>query len=159
MQTAEVLLVHGLTGKAKDMEPLARYLSGRGYSTTVFSYPSTRITVEQAADRLAKKVKRLAEGGRVHLVAHSLGTLLIRMVARDHGAGLFARVVLLAPPSRGTPLVEPFLDRWWFSKVYGPAGKSLSTRETGVAADLGPVPFPCAVIAGTKSLTRIIHEA
>ncbi len=155
-----VLLVHGLARTGRAMEPLAGYLADRGFSPRVFSYSSRSLTVGEAAGRLGEAIHGLAEAGAapVHVVAHSLGSLLTRTHAKDEGPGLLGRVVFLAPPGHGSEVADRLARHPWFRLLYGPAGQELRTGPQGVAGGLPPVDFPCGVLAGTKSRSLLARR-
>lgn len=156
-----MLLVHGLGRTGRVMRPTAAYLEAKGFWTRIFSYPSLRLSVEEAAERLGVAIRVFASAsagagaGPVHVVAHSLGSLVTRAYAQNQGPGLLGRVVLLAPPSHGSEVADHLARHPWFRLVYGPAGQELRTGPQGAAARLGPVDFPCGVLAGTKNNSLI----
>ena len=76
-------------------------LSRAGFAPSVFRYPSTHATIEQAADSLASMLRGFGDQG-VHVVGHSLGGL-VTLEAFEACEGLpDGRVVLLGSPVRGS---------------------------------------------------------
>jgi pimeloyl-ACP methyl ester carboxylesterase len=96
-QRETVVLVHGLWMTGAVCALLARRLRGCGFEPVSFSYPSVRLTLEEAAQRLGRLVReRIA--GRVHFVGHSLGGLVaLELLAREPSIPA-GRVVLLGSP-------------------------------------------------------------
>ena len=83
----------------------------------------------------------------VHFVGHSLGGLLIRAYLGRHRVPQLGRVVLIGSPSKGTPVVDMFADRWWM-KLAGPTAKALGTGAGAFPRTLSPPYYPLGVIAG-----------
>ncbi len=110
-----VILVHGLWMTDLVMRPLARRLRHRGYRTVLFNYHSLRKTIHANARALACKVNSLP-AGRVHLVGHSLGGLVILQALQDQPGLVNGRVVLLGSPVNGSSVARRLyrrdLSRW-----------------------------------------------
>ena len=97
-----VVLIHGLYTHGLIMEPLARRLRAAGYRAITFSYPSVRRRPADNAKALGKWLGGL-DGPRVHLLAHSLGGLIVRHLLADCDASLASgRVVTLGTPHQGS---------------------------------------------------------
>ena len=62
---------------------------------------------------------------------------------------------MLAPPNRGSQVVDRIGHWSAFRAVNGPAGRQLGTGPGGLPASLGPVTFPLGVIAGDRSINWI----
>lgn len=134
------------------MEPMERFLETGGYRVLNPGYPSRTGAVETLAER--HLLPWLAElelqcPGKLHLVTHSLGGILARVaLARMRPANL-GRVVMLAPPNRGSELVDRFGSRGWFRLLHGPAGSQLGTGRNDLPRRQGQVDFELGVIAGS----------
>lgn len=155
---AYVLLVHGLARSACSMRPMARSLQRAGFGTLCLAYPSTSAPVADLADaHLLPAFDRLRASGarRIHVVTHSMGGILLRSALARHDLPGLGRVVMLAPPNRGSEVVDRIGDWWLFGAINGPAGRELGTGADGIAARLPPIAVPCLVIAGDRSINRI----
>lgn len=93
---ARVVLVHGLWMNRLAMLPLAWRLERRGFHVTRHGYRSVSRGLRDNARRLAATCRK--SSGRLHLVGHSLGGLVIMAMMRDHPEIPVQRVVLIGSP-------------------------------------------------------------
>jgi pimeloyl-ACP methyl ester carboxylesterase len=84
---------------------LARRLRRFGYRTLRFRYRSLRRPVRHNAACLARRVRQLP-AGRVHLVGHSLGGLVVLQALQDHPDLVTGRIVLLGSPVGGSAVAR-----------------------------------------------------
>jgi len=144
-----VVLLHGIANIPLSMTYLERSLVRAGYSVLNLGYPSTQVSVDEAASRVRKSVMELGEDTRVHFVAHSLGNIVVRKML-THELPNLGRVVMIAPPNRGSivagQLKELKLYRW----IYGPAGQQLSSENDHFFDNLVVPPGEFGIIAGGK---------
>jgi triacylglycerol lipase len=102
-----VLLVHGFAGRTSWWFALARALRARGVTVDAMSYSSFGTSVEHLAERLVAEVATLRSetgAGKVHLVGHSLGGVVIALALADGRlAGQVDTVVTIAAPFDGSP--------------------------------------------------------
>jgi triacylglycerol lipase len=144
-----VVLLHGLLRSARSMTSLQRALEAEGHEVWARSYASQRRSIEESATEIAAELRARYAGRSVMLVTHSLGGIIARHLAGPVGEGLrIERIVMLAPPNRGSRLARRLGDLRLFRRLYGPAGQQLRAHD-----DAGwPVPtVPVAVIAGTEA--------
>lgn len=131
-QGALVVLIHGLYMNSLCMRPLGHWLRQGGYQVGYFVYPSLRRSPQKNAQALRDFI-RSQDAVEVHLVAHSLGGLVVRHLAahlRDCPPG---RVVTLGTPHQGSAVVSRLCQL----QLRGLFGHSL---EGGLLGDLPPWP-------------------
>ncbi len=157
--SACIILLHGLGRRAASMNAMAAYLEARGYRVDNVAYPSTEATVEVLTARfLAPAVARSRRDGCpvVHMVAHSLGALMIRQYLQTRTLPQGSRIVMLAPPNQGSEVADT-LGPWFFYRWFlGPAGQQLGTVPESLPNRLAPVDGSIGVITGNESWNLIL---
>jgi triacylglycerol esterase/lipase EstA (alpha/beta hydrolase family) len=142
-----VILIHGL-GRGDDSFLLMEQVLGvQGYQVVNLDYPSRELTV---ANLLAYVGDAVAECGedRVNFVTHSMGGILVRGWLAQNRPDTLGSVVMLAPPNKGSEIVDVFGDYALYERVMGPAALELGTGDRGIMSQFGPVDFELGVIAG-----------
>jgi len=152
-----VVLIHGLGRTAWSMKRLEWTLERKHYRVINLSYPSTRLSIPAAAKRLEDVLnERISDRkARVHFVTHSLGGIVLRQYLLDHRPENLGRVVMLAPPNRGSELAVKLKSIWPCQFLLGPAGRRLGTDPGSVPRRLPPADFELGVIAGDRSLNPL----
>jgi pimeloyl-ACP methyl ester carboxylesterase len=92
---------------------------------------------------------------KIHFVTHSLGGIVLRQYLSEHRIENLGRVVMLAPPNRGSELADRLKNNCLYRLATGPAGQQLGTSDSSVPNRLGPADFELGVIAGNRSLNPL----
>ena len=146
-----VLLVHGILRSTGTFTALEKALIGTGFDAVAISYPSSRGTIEEHAEGLARLLDRQEGTETVSFVTHSMGGLVVRhLLARDGEWKRrieVRRIVLIAPPNRGSAIARVLKDIPAYRLIYGEAGQQLTPAEVSRAPVLE---HPFAIIAGGK---------
>lgn len=146
-----VLCVHGFHMKGSCMWGIRRTLERRGRSTRAVSLGAPYRAPEVYAASLARALNALLpdSGGKVDVVAHSMGGLVVRLaLAQDPALAVsIRRVVTLGAPHHGTALL-----RWLrFGPVYDMMG-----REVEFLQKLPPLSESAPEIQATTIAT--VHD-
>ena len=149
-----VLLLHGIARRAASLRSLERRLTAESYATLNLDYPARRLGLADIAETIAPAVLGFADGvSRLHLVTHSMGGLVARVLLAWHRPESLGRVVMLGPPNGGSEVADALHRLAPYRRVFGPAGAELVTSRGTVQERLfGMVDYPLGVIAGRRSL-------
>lgn len=151
-----VVLLHGLGRSAGSMALLEQRLAGAGYRVHNIDYPSRKAPPDTLVALIAASVEACcAESPRVHFVTHSLGGILARAYLGKSAPANAGRLVMLAPPNRGSELPDLMGDQWLFEFIMGPTASELGTDPGSFPNRLPLPPVPTGVIAGTGSINPI----
>ena len=170
-----VILIHGMGRTRFSMIMLDRYLQDNGYRTISFSYRSTRNSVDQSAakfaDFLIATSKKHPEK-TLHIVSHSLGGILTREALVKVGACFdetvslrqtsqnypitkspnhiinIGRIVMLAPPNKGSKAATFFSKIWPIPKILKPITELRNTKDSPINEVPVPHNVDIGIIAG-----------
>ncbi len=152
-----VVLLHGLARTSGSMEPLETMLSRVGYDVVNVDYPSRKYRIEELAEMAVRPgVDGCASAESLHFVTHSLGGILVRYYLEHERIENLGRVVMIAPPNRGSEVVDSWSRMPGYRLLNGPAGYQLGTGENSVPLQLGPVNFEAGIIAGSRTVNPFL---
>ncbi len=170
-----MVLLHGLARTRRSMRRLESRLRGEGWRTLNVGYPSTRRQPDELVEllhhRLGPAVQVRPKAGdetaetrraapsvpppSVHFVTHSLGGLLLRALLDRYEIPALGRVVQLAPPNRGSEIVDRIGAWRAFGWIFGPTGRALGTGPGSLPSTLGVPAAEVGVIAGSRSINPL----
>lgn len=151
-----VIVLHGLARTANSMLLMELRLEEEGYTVVNETYPST----EHPLPDLIREVvpARLAmcpPWAKVHFVTHSMGGIIVRGYLAENDVADLGRIVMLAPPNKGSALVDRVKDLPGFETLNGPAGMQLGVDMDSVPRAIRAVDAEIGVIAGDLSLNPL----
>jgi len=149
-----VVLLHGLGRSHRSMRAMEHALTRRGYEVINLPYPSTRYPIQDLARAVGEAVEQrcMKPNQVVHFVTHSLGGIILRAYLSGYPPLNIGRIVMLAPPNRGSELADILCGNPWLACLDVPAIAQLGTCRTCIPSGLGPVYGQVGVITGDKSL-------
>jgi len=100
-----VVLVHGLWFRESWLRVLGSRLEAAGYRVKGFGYKTTRVSLEDSAQRLQVLCERDFPHG-AHLIGHSLGGLLILQMLQTGGWERPGRALFLGTPLSGSAVAR-----------------------------------------------------
>lgn len=111
-----VVLTHGIASSKWLLAPLAARLRSRGFDTRLHGYYTLRGSNARLGEQFATRLYELAAqypGRTIHLVAHSMGSIVTRCALLSGVPHELGRIVMIAPPNRGSPAARKL------SPIYG----------------------------------------
>jgi len=154
-----VVFLHGLARTSGSMEQAAVAFENSGYTVANVDYPSTKFSIEELAPMAVEAgLAQCPAESVIHFVTHSLGGILVRYYLEQKEIPNLGRVLMLAPPNKGSAVVDVLRDVPGFKAINGPAGLQLGTSDDSVPLMLGPVDYEVGVIAGTKTFNPILSQ-
>lgn len=141
------MLVHGLWVHGIAMALMRRRVARCGYRALTYSYPSMRLSLAENAQRLARFCRGLP-AGRLHLVGHSLGGLIVLRMLEETPGLPPGRIVVAGTPFAGSYAADRLCRLPGGRRALGrsmPEGLTRGGRDPGAGRELG-------VIAGSLSL-------
>ena len=155
-----VILLHGMGRTAYSMRKMERFLSSKEYNVINFGYASKENDIEHIAaqldDVILKECKDTEK--KIHFVTHSLGGIVVRFYLKDKKKERIGRVVMLAPPNKGSELADWLKNSAFYEWIVGPSGQQLGTDNDSIPLQLGSIDFELGIIAGDKSLNPLFSS-
>jgi hypothetical protein len=151
-----VVLLHGMGRSRASLWVLDMRLRQAGYITLNFPYVTHSKTVRALSDDLHAFIKDNVTTKRYHLVAHSLGNVIIRDGFHTGYPPGLGRVVMMAPPNGPADLARALKDNpiyQWFS---GDSGQKLASAEFFKDLPVPDVEF--GIIAGDRGQFLTFEE-
>lgn len=151
-----VILLHGIWMRGITLLPLARRLRSAGYSVETIDYASVFRGIGPAVATLRERMLR-SDAEAVHLVGHSLGSLVALEAARGVRGLPKGRIVCIGAPLRGSAVARSLASVPGGRLLLGQSAPPLlsgieawrSARPVGVIA--GRLPYGLGVTIGPLS--------
>jgi len=148
-----VVFLHGLWRSQGAMKPLVRHLSRHNFSTLNLPYASFLKSFDQITTALISELAPIASQFRkIHFVTHSMGGIVLRHLLVEWRPDHLGHIVMLAPPNRGSTIIDWASDSPVSRIILGPAGSQLHSTHCQ-----GSTPFfensvgvPLCIIMGTR---------
>ena len=123
-----VVLLHGLWRSVWAMDGVAEYLHGEGFETLNVPYASFRKPLDEIIEDVAAEIGKSEK--TTHFVTHSMGGIVVRLLADRFPELVTGKIAMLAPPNQGSEIIDwlsdSFVGRW----ALGPGGMAMSTQKT-----------------------------
>jgi triacylglycerol lipase len=141
-----VILLHGLGRTKNSMNKIENYFK-KEYDVYNIGYKSLKYPIEILVEKyLLETVNELNEKGqKINFITHSMGGILVRYLFKTYEIKNPGRVVMLAPPNKGSELANRFY------KIHGPACAQIMRSRNSFVNRLGEINFECGIIAGGRN--------
>lgn len=129
-----VTLLHGLNRDYQDMQRIELALVDQGFEVINIDYPSTEISIEEIAGQVKEIIKEENKNKncRMNFVTFSMGGVVLRKIFTTYKPKNLGRVVMIAPPNKGTEVSDFLRDNFLspiFDMIYGPSGKQVGVEN------------------------------
>lgn len=148
-----VILLHGMGRTSFSLGLIEKALEEQGYQVWNESYPSLTKSVDETAGPAIESGMAFCSGKqseKVHFVTHSLGAILVRYYLQEHQIDNLGRIVMLAPPNKGSEITDEMKNDFLYQTILGPSGQVLGTDENSLPNRLKPIVGEIGIIAGEK---------
>jgi pimeloyl-ACP methyl ester carboxylesterase len=146
-----VVLVHGLGGNRLWMKPIEWRLKQAGFNTWNWGYNSLVGGVELHGKALLNALQDLEERDDcecVHLVTHSMGSILARFAVTRRKFSKLQRMVMLGPPHAGSRVARNL------AYVFGPFLQPLYELSDDASSLVNSLPEPAELAIGVIAARR-----
>jgi pimeloyl-ACP methyl ester carboxylesterase len=156
-----VVTLHGLVRTRDHMTPLGEFLEQQGGFTWInVSYASTRRSIDDHAQSLARVIENLNGVSEIHFVCHSMGNLVVRRYLGEASQPQprwrpdprIKRMVMLGPPNNGAKVAALLADALHENDLArflaGPSAWQLARQWDDTQKLLATPPFEFGVLAG-----------
>jgi hypothetical protein len=152
-----LITLHGLIRSRDQMEGIGKHLEKEGEFTLInVGYASTRRSLDDHAQSLARVIDNLDGATEIDFVCHSLGNLVVRRYLGEASQAepewkpdpRIKRMVMLGPPNNGAHFAQLFKDNKLYGAVTGPSGKQLANSWDEAQKLLAVPPIEFGILAG-----------
>ncbi len=155
-----IVLIHGILSSEYALTPLRRFFEHHSYPTVAISYPSRQLSIEDSAEHVYDRIRhRLSPNEPFHVVGHSLGGIVLRVIAHKHPSIIHTRqlqrAVMLGTPNQGSAAAALLGSSRLGRHILGPSGAQLVPYADFLVRSLGRPSFTVGVIAGNRSINPL----
>lgn len=151
-----IVLLQGMGRGRASLWVLDTRLQQAGYTVFSFPYTAHKKSIDGLADELCGFIRERVKTERYHLIAHSLGNVIIRAAFQSGLPPGLDRIVMLAPPNQTADLARALRDSKIYQWFTGESGQQLASDEFYARLPLPTAEF--GVIAGDRGQSLIIKE-
>lgn len=152
-----IVLLQGMGRGRASLWVLDTRLRQAGYRVVSFPYSAHSKSIEGLAEDLVVFIREHVKDSRYHLIAHSLGNLIIRTAFRTGLPPGLERIVMLAPPNKAADLARALRDNKVYQWFTGASGQLLGSEAFYAQLPVPTVEF--GIIAGDRGQSVIFKEA
>ena len=107
---------------------MERAINAAGFRTLKLNYVSRAQSLQELAEAVRADANAFLYQSpeRVHIVTHSMGGLVARVLLAREKPPVLGHVVMLAPPNQVGEIADLMSDTYLYRGVFGPAGAQLT---------------------------------
>ncbi len=121
-----IILLHGVLSTRMTMWVMRRRFNIKKYPTLNFNYWSSLKPLDAISRELILFIRANLKTPTYHLVAHSLGNLVIRKAFKYGLPKGLGRIVMLAPPNNSPKSAQYWKDNILFQMLFGNIGQQMA---------------------------------
>ena len=147
MSSEHLIFIHGIWSSRASFVQLAARVRKYGYKVHYFDYRSVTRSPEENAAKLNEFIESI-DADKIHLVAHSLGGLVLKHFMHNYSQPSIDKVIMLATPINGSDIAKT-LNQHDASRLV--LGRAVEKALLG-GAPAWPKGRPLAMVAGNKGV-------
>lgn len=154
-----IILIHGLVRTSHCMNKAASLLSSYGYQVINLNYPSRKLEIDLlVSQHILPVIEEYKSKGyqKIHFLTHSMGGILLRYYLSKYSLQNLGKTVMLAPPNKGSEIVDKLGHLYLFFLLNGPVGRQLGTNSNSIPMQLKNLDFDTGIITGYKSINPLL---
>ncbi|MCG6170157.1 MULTISPECIES: esterase/lipase family protein [Leptospira] len=149
-----VILIHGFLRSSKQLKNMGDYLTDNNLLVFYVDYPSRSNTIQEVSKSYLSPIVQnncISKFNKIHFVTHSAGGIVLRHFLKENKIKRLGRVVMLAPPNKGSEIAD-FLSGYNFvNTLLGPILMQLKTDNSSFVNNIGTPNFELGIIMGDSS--------
>jgi len=146
-----IVLLHGLGRTSRSMKKLEKVLNKDGYQPININYPTRNDKIEDIVEKYLKtelKEKCLDRNRKINFITHSMGGILVRYFLASNKLDNLGKVIMLAPPNKGSETANKWANRKIGKYILGPAISQLTSFKNSFVNNLPKPSYELGIIAG-----------
>lgn len=147
-EKAVIVLLQGMGRGRASLWVLDTRLQSEGYETLNFPYVAHSRSIEEMAEQFHDFLDEKLDNRPYHIIAHSLGTVIVRAAFEKELPPGLGRVVLIAPPNKPTELLRVLKENPVYQWFTGSSGQQVASDEFYEKLPVPSVEF--GIIAGDR---------
>jgi pimeloyl-ACP methyl ester carboxylesterase len=152
--TKVVVLAHGYMRTKYSMRFLEKEFELEGYRVINETYNSMGKSLEENADFLndaiASETEKIDGDYEIYFITYSMGGLVTRCYLNKYRPTHAVRMVMIAPPNRGSAKAKFFSGFPILNGLLGPSGREMAAGDDYLTEVCGVPEIPFGIIAGGK---------
>ncbi len=151
-----IVLLQGMGRGRASLWMLDTRLQHAGYQTLNFPYSAGRDSIDGLGEQLVSFIRENVKTEGYHLIAHSLGNVILRAAFRFGYPPGLGCIVMLAPPNEPADLARALRDNQIHQWFMGPSGQQLASDTFYAQLPVPDVKF--GIIAGDRGQSFILKQ-
>ena len=151
-QKQVIIILHGLGMSSLSLKYIGTQIHKSGMDVIYIDYPSKKRSIDELVEGILEDISKLSleQYDCVHLLGHSLGGVIARMLVHEDYFNNHTKIIALGAPNRGSSLALWLQKYKFFRWYFGPAFLELAYHSNFIKK-LPLLPKNYYLITGRKS--------